>query len=166
MVSPVVLKKTAAVNQALRLCGQRVRVEYWGLQQLGSLFQWPLLSMCSSSKSSTHGSKSGTQSPSLSRPNAHPSRQFPHHYVDHMPSCLHVLLPSRPAAKPADRGYRRPIWQFAHTHPNKQFPDHFVPFCLHVLFRVRGLLCSPGGAGGGNATLANFGGGLSRAAGY
>ena len=51
--------------------------------QLESPFPWLVLSMCSSSESNAPARKSGVEL------NMHPSRQFPAHFVVHMPSCLH-----------------------------------------------------------------------------
>ena len=60
----VVLKKTVTVHQALRVRGQRLRVEY----ELAQESCLPL------------------------ELNMHPNRQFPGLFVVNMPSCLHVLL--------------------------------------------------------------------------
>ena len=63
--------------------------------QLDSPFQWPLLSMCSSSKSSTCARKSGPQCLSLSRPeHQYPSKRFPGFCGSYalVPACLASCL--------------------------------------------------------------------------
>ena len=58
----------------------------------GEPFQWPLLSMCSFSKSTTPARKSGAQSLSPSRAEQASQQAFSRSFVDHIPVCLHVLL--------------------------------------------------------------------------
>ena len=62
-----------------------------------SPFQWPLLSMCRKS--------ANRACPSVEL-DMHSNRQFPGLFVVHMPSCLHVLLVTRPLCSLRGRGNR------------------------------------------------------------
>ena len=145
------------VHQTLRLCGQRVRLDYGGWQivfaneKLYFTRDVPELAAKSAPKSAKPRAEPSAKSAANQGSSQACSQVCGWRAHFSAPPCRACAAFRSQALMPEKVAHSACLSADVNTHPNKQFPGHLVdhmPSCLHVLFPVPRPLCFPPGGGG------------------